>query len=148
MSMIAPRTASRVALEDRKLSPPQASRNREFNVSESSVYNPVIPKLKGAPVNIVRLITASLVLAGTAAVAQKVHYTATLVQPLTGTKEIVANDNLWSCAGSTCTLVSEPRSPNSLGACHALKRKMGALSAYGLADSLFDADKLAKCNAG
>ncbi len=97
--------------------------------------------------NIVRLITASLVLASTAAVAQKAHYTATLAQPLTGTKEIVANDNLWYCSGSTCTLVSEPKNPSSVGACHALKQKMGVLSAYGLPDSSFDADKLAKCNA-
>jgi hypothetical protein len=99
-------------------------------------------------VKIVRLITASLVLASTAGVAQKVHYTATLVQPLTGSKEVVANDNLWYCSGSTCTLVSDPKSPNSVSACHALKQKMGALSAYGLPDSSFDADKLAKCNAG
>ena len=93
------------------------------------------------------LITASLVLASTAAVAQKVHYTATLVQPLTSSKEIVASDNLWYCSGATCTLVSEPKNPSSVGACHALKQKMGALSAYGLPDSSFDADKLAKCNA-
>jgi hypothetical protein len=98
-------------------------------------------------VNIIKLISASLVLASTAAVAQKVHYTATLVQPLTGSKEIVASDNLWYCAGSTCTLVSEPKNPNSVSACHALKQKLGALSAYGLPDSSFDADKLAKCNA-
>ena len=58
----------------------------------------------------VRLITASLVLASTVAYAQKVHYTATLVHPLTGSKEIVANDNLWYCAGSTCTLVSNRKS--------------------------------------
>ena len=98
--------------------------------------------------NIVRLITASLILASTAAVAQKVHYTATLVQPLTGTKEIVAGDNLWYCAAASCTLVSEPKNPNSVGACHALKQKMGTVSAYGLPNNSFDADKLAKCNAG
>jgi hypothetical protein len=97
-------------------------------------------------VNTARLIIASLILASTAAVAQKVRYTATLVQPLTGSKEIVANDNLWYCSGSTCTLVSEPKNPNSVGACHALKQKMGALSAYGLPDGSFDADKLSKCN--
>jgi hypothetical protein len=98
-------------------------------------------------VNIIKLITASLVLASSAAVAQKVHYTATLVQPMTGSKEIVASDNLWYCSGSTCTLVSDPKNPSSVGACHALKQKMGALSAYGLPESSFDADKLAKCNA-
>ena len=96
---------------------------------------------------ILGLITASLVLASTAAVAQKVHYTATLVQPLTGSKEIVASDNLWYCSGATCTLVSEPKNPGSVSACHALKQKLGALSAYGLPDSSFDAEKLAKCNA-
>ena len=96
--------------------------------------------------NIARLITASLVLASTVAVAQKAHYTATLAQPLAGSKEIVANDNLWYCSGSTCTLVSEPKNPSSVGACHALKQKMGALSSYGPPDSAFDADKLAKCN--
>ncbi len=98
--------------------------------------------------NIRRLITVSLVLASSAAVAQKAHYTATLVQPLTGSKEVVASDNLWYCSGSTCTLVSDPKNPGSVGACHALKQKMGTLSAYGLPDSSFDADKLAKCNAG
>jgi hypothetical protein len=98
-------------------------------------------------VKILSLITASLVLASGAAVAQTVHYTATLAQPLTGSKKIVAGDNLWNCSGSTCTLVSEPRNPTSVRACHALKQQMGALSTYGLPDSSFDADKLAKCNA-
>jgi len=37
-------------------------------------------------VKILSLITASLILASGAAVAQKVHYTATLAQPLTGSK--------------------------------------------------------------
>jgi hypothetical protein len=104
--------------------------------------------MTGDIVNMIRLMTASLVLASTAAFAQKPHYTATLAQPLSGSKEVVANDNLWYCSASTCTLVSEPKNPSSVGACHALKQKMGALSAYGLADSLFDADKLTKCNAG
>ena len=97
--------------------------------------------------NTVQLISASLILASAAAVAQKVRYTATLAQPLTSSKEFVAGDNLWYCSGSTCTLVSEPKNPSSLGACHALKQKMGALSTYGLPDNSFDADKLAKCNA-
>ena len=96
--------------------------------------------------NTVQLIGASLILASTAAVAQKVRYTATLVQPLTGSKEFVAGDNLWYCSGSACTLVSEPRNPGSTGACHALQQKVGALSAYGVPDRPFDTDKLAKCN--
>lgn len=98
--------------------------------------------------NTVQLIGASLILASSAAVADKVRYSATLVQPLTGSKEFVAGDNLWYCSGSMCTLVSEPRNPGSTGACHALQQKVGPLSAYGLPDRPFDADKLAKCNAG
>jgi hypothetical protein len=98
-------------------------------------------------VNTVQLISASLILASTAAVAEKVRYTATLVQPLAGSKEFVAGDNLWYCSGATCTLVSEPRNPSSIGACHTLQQKVGALSAYGVPDRPFDADKLAKCNA-
>jgi hypothetical protein len=98
--------------------------------------------------NMLKLITASLVLASTAAVAQKVYYTATLAQPLNGSKEIVANDNLWYCSGSTCKLVSQPKNPSSLGSCHTLQQKVGALSAYGPHDNPFDADKLAKCNGG
>jgi hypothetical protein len=95
-----------------------------------------------------KLITAALVLASTAAVAQKLYYTATLVQPVNGSKEIVANENLWYCSGTTCKLVSQPKNPSSLGSCHTLQQKVGALSAYGAQDSAFDADKLAKCNAG
>jgi hypothetical protein len=97
-------------------------------------------------VNTVQLISASLILASAAAVAQKVRYTATLVQPLAGNKQFVAADNLWYCSGTTCTLVSEPRNPGSAAACHALEQKVGALSAYGVPDRAFDADKLAKCN--
>ena len=97
--------------------------------------------------NIIKLIGASLVLASTAAVAQSFRYTATLAQPINASKEIVAGDNLWYCSGSTCTLVSDPKNPSSVGACHALQKKMGALSAYGTSANAFDADKLAKCNA-
>lgn len=95
----------------------------------------------------IKLIVASLVLASAPALAQKVRYTATLVQPIAGSKEFVAADNLWYCSGSTCSLVSEPRNPGSVGSCHSLRRKVGALSAYGSPESPFDADKLAKCNA-
>ena len=98
--------------------------------------------------NTVQLIGASLILAAGAAVAQKVRYSASLAQPLTSSKEFVAGDNLWYCSGATCTLVSEPRNAGSTGACHALQQKVGALSAYGLPDRPFDADKLAKCNGG
>ena len=97
-------------------------------------------------VSSLKLIVASLVFVTTAAVAQKGHYTATLVQPLSAGKEVVANDNLWRCAGSICTLISGPRNADSIGSCHTLQKKVGALSAYGGPDNSFDADKLAKCN--
>ncbi len=93
-----------------------------------------------------KLIVASLVFVSTVAIAQKARYTATLAQPLSASREVIANDNLWHCAGSLCTLVSAPKNAGSVGSCHALQKKVGALSAYGAPDDSFDADKLAKCN--
>lgn len=93
-----------------------------------------------------RLIAAALVLVSVAASAQSGRYTATLVQPLSGKKEFIANGNLWRCEGSSCALVSEPKDPDSIRSCHGLERQAGALSAYGVSDQPFDADKLAKCN--
>jgi len=69
-----------------------------------------------------------------------------LAQPPAAKKEILAGGNLWHCAGSTCTLVSEPIQPYSIRACQELQRQAGELSAYGTKDKPFDADRLAKCN--
>jgi hypothetical protein len=93
------------------------------------------------------LIIAALLFASTVAIAQRPHYTATLAQPLSSNKEVVANNNLWRCSGSTCTLTSQPKDPGAAASCRTLRKKVGALSAYGAPNDSFDAEKLAKCNA-
>ncbi len=85
-------------------------------------------------------------LAASVAVAQKAHFGATLAQPVEGTKDVVANGNLWRCFGANCTLVSEPKNANAIASCRILRKKVGTLSAYGDAVNAFDADKLNKCN--
>jgi hypothetical protein len=85
--------------------------------------------------------------ASSGALAQSGSYTATLVQPLDTQKNYVIGDNLWRCAGSTCTLISKPRDASSLRSCRQLQRQVGPLSAYGASEQPFDADRLTKCNA-
>jgi hypothetical protein len=93
-----------------------------------------------------QLIAAVLLFAGTATLAQTSRYTATLAQPLAAKKEIIVNRNIWRCEGSTCVLASVPEDPASIRDCHALMRKVGALTAYGPEGRSFEPDKLAKCN--
>lgn len=92
------------------------------------------------------LIVATMIFASTAAFAGSTRYIATLAQPLTAKKEFIANVNIWHCEGSTCVLTSEPEDADSVTSCHALMRKVGALTAYGIEGKPFDSDKLAKCN--
>ncbi len=90
--------------------------------------------------------SAAVLVAGTAAFAQSIRYTATLAQPVAARKEYVANGNVWRCETSTCILVSNPEDPSSVRSCHALERQAGSLTAYGTSEKPFDSDKLAKCN--
>ena len=95
-----------------------------------------------------KLTTLVIVALGASAVAgaDTARYIATLVNPVAGGKQdVAASGNLWRCVGTSCTLVSPPNGPASLGACRSLKSQLD-LSAYGRSDQLFDADKLAKCN--
>jgi hypothetical protein len=97
-------------------------------------------------VNRNHLMLFSLLLAGSAAAVQSGHYSATVAQPLSEGKVIVANGNIWRCSGTTCNLESEPKEPGSLRTCRELKRQVGALTAYGSTADSFDASKLSKCN--
>jgi hypothetical protein len=97
-------------------------------------------------VNHNRLMFVSLLLAGSAAAAQAGHYSATMAQPLSEAKVIVANGNIWRCSGTTCTLASEPKEIDSIRTCRELKRQTGTLAAYGSSTDAFDATKLSKCN--
>ena len=93
------------------------------------------------------LLAAGALLVSTAAFAAGGRYTATLAKPVEGKKEIIAGQNQWNCEGSSCVLSSQPDSPDSLGSCRALQRRVGELTAYGSPEKAFDAAKLAKCNA-
>jgi hypothetical protein len=93
------------------------------------------------------LLALICILGTVGATAQTSLYTATLVQPLSAHKMVVANGNLWRCDGANCALTSDPKEPNSPRSCRELQRQVGALSAYGSKDKPFDGDKLAKCNA-
>jgi hypothetical protein len=88
----------------------------------------------------------SVFVAGSAAAAHLDHYSATVAQPLPEAKVIVANGNIFRCAGATCSLTSEPKEPGSLRTCRELKRQVGTLTAYGSASDVYDESKLAKCN--
>jgi hypothetical protein len=87
-----------------------------------------------------------LFLTSIGAVAQTKHYTATLAQPLTAPKSLIANGNAWRCEGSTCVLDSEPKDAPSVRSCHQLRLAVGELTTYGTPDKPLDADTLAKCN--
>jgi len=93
------------------------------------------------------LMMLCMTFASAAALADTGSYTATLAQPLAAKKSTVANSNIWRCEASTCVLTSEPFEPSSVRSCRALVRQVGAVSAYGSADKMFDSGKLAQCNA-
>jgi hypothetical protein len=120
-----------------------------LNVSAVSNFRPVCRnrKTQEAIVNNRPLILAAVLLASTTAFASSAHFVATLAQPLSTKKDIIASGNIWQCEGSTCTLTSHPQDADSMRACHQLQLQVGALTAYGAEGKPFDADKLAKCNA-
>ena len=95
----------------------------------------------------VSLISVALILASTAAFADASRYTATLAQPLSQQKELLAAGNLFRCSSSTCILTSHAENAGSVQVCRALRREVGALTAYVADGKPFDADRLAKCNA-
>ena len=88
------------------------------------------------------LILAIMTLASGTVLADS-HYSATLAQPVAAKIEFIVRDNLFSCDGSICIIVSNPVDAQSVYTCRALQRKVGTLTAY----AAFDAAKLAKCNA-
>jgi hypothetical protein len=92
------------------------------------------------------LLAAAILLASTA-LADASRYNATLAQPLAQKREFIVNGNLFRCEASTCVLSSNPMDAASVHNCRAVKREVGALTAYVADGKAFDADKLAKCNA-
>jgi hypothetical protein len=91
------------------------------------------------------MMTLAIVLAGTA-VAGSGRFVATLAQPVATNQDIFLEGNIFRCEASTCVLISESVAAETIGVCHALKRKVGPLTAYVAAGKPFDAGRLGKCN--
>jgi hypothetical protein len=90
--------------------------------------------------------TLVLILASTTVFAAD-GFVATLAQPLAVKKEIIIENNLFRCEGSTCLLVSQSAAADTVAICRALQHKVGHLTGYVAGGKTFDADRLAKCNA-
>src|SRR3974390_2047291 len=91
---------------------------------------------------------ASVMVAGGAVAASK-HYSANLAQALPAAKELVVDGGIWDCAGTACSLVSNTGSAEkTVHTCRGLHGVLGvAITSFGTHANMFDADKLAACNA-
>ena len=93
------------------------------------------------------LLALAGVLALSPAMAASATYTATLANPLTEKKQVVANSSFFRCEGTSCVLASSPTDAGSVSTCRKLARSVGEIKSYGLESAPFDAEKLARCNA-
>lgn len=73
--------------------------------------------------------------------------TATLQAPVAAKTKVLAGGAVFTCEGVTCTALSVSDRTVTTAGCKDLVKTVGALSAFGGAKSLSDAN-LAKCNAG
>ena len=88
---------------------------------------------------------AGLLAAGSANAAGPIS--ATLQSPLASKSRVVAGGALWACEGTSCVATSAVERTISVASCRELAKAVGALSAFGNGDKVFDAEALAKCNA-
>lgn len=93
------------------------------------------------------LVIAGLMTVGSAAWAAPRPYSATLATAVAKRTDVIAGTNLFRCEETTCNLVSKPIDAGSVSTCRRLARKVGEIKTYGSAESQFDAEKLARCNA-
>src|ERR1700679_1056906 len=87
------------------------------------------------------ILVAGIIFGSSVASAQTSRYIATLAQPL-GSKQVIANGNIWNCKGSVCELRFYPNHPDDLQSCHDLQHQVGVLTACGAKEKPFDADML------
>ncbi len=88
---------------------------------------------------------AGLLVAGSAYAAGPIS--ATLQSPLASKSRVVAGGAIWACEGTSCVATSAVERTISVASCRELAKAVGAVSAFGNGDKVFDADTLAKCNA-
>ncbi|UUL81762.1 CC_3452 family protein [Sphingomonas qomolangmaensis] len=73
------------------------------------------------------------------------YYAAVPATPAVG-KKLVTRDTIWRCGDSGCGAPKSATRPAIL--CELLVREVGSLQSFSVAGTAFDADALARCNAG
>jgi hypothetical protein len=82
----------------------------------------------------------------TPAVAQQYQYVARTEAPALRQGAVMAGGLTWQCQGSACS-IGGPWPAPVVGACAALAREVGRISAYGRQGNMLDAAALTSCNA-
>ena len=106
-------------------------------------------KLSLRPVALVALgfaaTTAALVSAPSQAADSKVHYRASLAQPVAAAREEIVRGVMWRCVGDAC-IGTKGRSRPVID-CRRFVAEFGAVTAFSAKDEALAADELAQCNA-
>lgn len=92
-----------------------------------------------------RIVLAAVVTLPLAAHASDGSYSATLAKPVDAPREIITDNIVWHCEGTSCVAAGDVHGA-SVWTCHQLTDQLGDVTAYGSAAHQFDADHLAKCN--
>lgn len=71
---------------------------------------------------------------------------ATLAAPASKPVKIVAEGAIFNCANTACYAAEAPTRANSVLACKAVVKKVGAVASFGAGNKTLSADELAKCN--
>jgi hypothetical protein len=73
---------------------------------------------------------------------------ATLQQPITGKKEIVAAHSVWECEQTTCVAGATPENPLGPSDCHELARHVGPFADFKDEHHTLTPAELDRCDAG
>jgi hypothetical protein len=93
------------------------------------------------------LVTASLALSTTAALAGVSTVTVKLVTPLAEpNKTVIALSTAWNCAGDTCVATLDRKSP-AVRDCRQIARVVGPVASFTVGSKSLDAAGIQACNA-
>ena len=90
------------------------------------------------------LISAASLVSGAALADGRIS--ATLANPNSGAKQVIAFHSVWNCAGGACVAQVAPDDAQTVSGCKELAHEVGALTAYAGDTKTLDAAGLAKCN--
>lgn len=83
--------------------------------------------------------------AAAASSANATAFTLKLETPKAEAQQIVADGNLWSCEGDTCTAVLNRKKP-TVRTCQKAARELGAFVSFENENGALNAKQLEKCN--